>query len=387
MRAGGRQSGSCHQVVARGAKEVETLMGYGLTVGQHTLYRCSTGLLGAAQGLVLQRGNTALLVSWGRILVYGLAVALEVFLEIIDEGHRLIEEGLIFTAVHEQGLRTEHFRYLREDGGAAHGDESVGEAADSGVCGDAGESVGAAALHADHQLAAADGLPLCLARVFCQLLHDFDAVCDFIVGFLRYQETDTFRIVFTDIVLQYVNVAVLTAQAQHQHAAGIGMVDEIGEDLTCMLLIVAHLGAAVRVGEGDDALHAAGNQRLASLLNGLGHIVDTAYGGDDPDLVPDADLAVLPAIALEEALFPGRERAEVPIIGIGKQLSETRLHVVGVDPGACPDLCGGNTDGIAVLYNRSACRDVLQCKFVSLGDVLNESDLGAVLQLDQAAFL
>ena len=56
-----------------------------------------------------------------------------------------------------------------------------------------------------------------------------------------------------------------------------------------MLLVVTHLGTAIGVWESHHIFYGSAYEALSLALNGLGNVIDAAYGGDDPDLVADAD--------------------------------------------------------------------------------------------------
>ena len=99
----------------------------------------------------------------------------KIVLKVVDQRHGFFKERLIFTAVHEQGFRANisgtsvrivvpPFEIRRSE-----------NAPTVGVRGDAGETVGAAAFHADHQLTAAYGLSVEGTHVRSQILQDFQS--------------------------------------------------------------------------------------------------------------------------------------------------------------------------------------------------------------------
>lgn len=206
---GCRQCGGRYQIVARGAEQVQTVLLDALAVGQYVNYQSAAGLLRAAEGLVLQGGDAALLVAGGRVLVYGLIVTLEVVLEIVDEINGVLEYLLVLAAVHEYRLSAEHLRHFGQNSRAALGDEQVGERSDRRVSGYAGQTVRAAALHAYDQLAAAYRLSAEAVRVLDELLYQLNGIGYLILGFLTYKELDAIFVVIADVRLEDVNVAVL----------------------------------------------------------------------------------------------------------------------------------------------------------------------------------
>lgn len=70
------------------------------------------------------------------------------------------------------------------------------------------------------------------------------------------------------------------------------MMDQVGKDLPRVVLIFAHLGAAVGMGEGNDGVNAAADQILSLSRDCCGDIVHAAYGRDDPQLIAHACLSV-----------------------------------------------------------------------------------------------
>ena len=69
------------------------------------------------------------------------------------------------------------------------------------------------------------------------------------------------------------------------------MADQITKDTTGMLLIVSRLGTAIGMGPSVDTRHAASDIVGDYPCQRFGHAVDTAHGGDDPDLIADAHTA------------------------------------------------------------------------------------------------
>ena len=180
---------------------------------------------------------------------------LKVIFKIIDQIDGLVKQSFVFTAVHQKCFRSEHFRNFGEDRCSAAGDQTVGKSADHRIGCDAGQSVGAAAFHTDDQFACGNRFPLERSGVFGEFTNDLKSLGDLIVTFLRHKKTDAVRIIIADVVFQLVDAAVFAAKSEHKDAACIRMVDQIGEDLTGMLLIVSHLGAAVRMRKCGDLFH------------------------------------------------------------------------------------------------------------------------------------
>jgi hypothetical protein len=112
---------------------------------------------GAALGHRSQRfledgGQAALLVAGRGIVVHLAAIARGVILPPVNALDDLGADLRRHRAAGQQVFGTVDFRGFRQDGGAAMGDQQIGCGAQRRVGGDAGIAVGAAALHADHQM-------------------------------------------------------------------------------------------------------------------------------------------------------------------------------------------------------------------------------------------
>ena len=151
----------------------------------------------------------------------------EIVLEIVDKGHGLTEHRLAFAAIHEQCFRTEHFRHLGEDGGSPPGDELVGKGADGGVGRNAAEAVAAAALETDDQLLRGNGDALPGGSLVDELPQQRFPCGQLILHLLAHQRAHTGERFFPQIGPEGIHTAVFTAQAQHQHAPGIGVADQV----------------------------------------------------------------------------------------------------------------------------------------------------------------
>ena len=92
-----------------------------------------------------------------------------------------------------------------------------------------------------------------------------------------------------------------------------------------MLLVVTHLGTAIGVWESRHIFYGSAYEALSLTLNGLGNVIDTAYSGDDPDLVADADFSVRPAVTVKEAFFRWRGSSFLFVVGVGEQIAQPGL--------------------------------------------------------------
>ena len=187
------------QVVAGAVQHVQALGGNGLAVVDDIHDRRGAALLHAAAGLVLQRRDAALLVARARVVVDDLIVADEVLFEAVDHPDGLLKDLLVLATVHQEALGTEHLGHLGQHGGAAAGAQHIAEAANRRVGGDAGQTVRAAALHADDQLTGRDRLTLKLRGVGGQLFQDLASRNQLVLNVLAGQELDAVMVVVAQL--------------------------------------------------------------------------------------------------------------------------------------------------------------------------------------------
>ena len=209
-----------------------------------------------------------------------------------------------------------------------------------------------------------------LRRVVAKFFDERDSVGDFIFAVLCIQKPDPVRVICTEIGFQYINVAVLAAKTEHKHATRIRMPDQISENCTRHLLVVAHLRAAVWMWEGTDRINARAQKALCGAFNGSSGIIDTTNGRDDPDFVAHADGSIASSISVKIAWRCGGRCGCLWGINIIQKLAETGFHIVRMYPCTGRNVLCGGADRIAVFYHRIALGVCLQGKFVSLRNVL-----------------
>ena len=189
---------------------------------------------------------------------------------------------------------------------------------------------------------------------------------------LALQKRYSLRVPVPQQLFQLPDVAVFAAQTQHQHASGVGMADQIAEDLAGMLLIVSGLGAAIGMGPGVNTGDAAPDRMDGYAGQRLGYTVDAAHGGDDPDLIADAHAALAP----EPPEGPGGGRGFLYRSDGGGGdglLIEGGGQIMAVDPVPHVDGLGGVPDGKAVLHHGGPGGDIRQRQLVALRNVLPQS--------------
>ena len=294
--------------------------------------------------------------------------------------------------VHQDGFGAEHFGDFGEDRGAALGYDPVGEDAQERVGRYAGKAVGTAAFKADTQLAHRYFHPAvlgCGGEDFAQLLK---AVFDLVAHFLAGEHAHAGGLNGADEFAESVELVVFAAEADDEHAAGVGMMDHVGEDATGVFMVVAKLGAAVVVGECDDGVDgtfATGDFGLETADNLLADAVDAAHGGDDPYLVADAHLTVATAETHERAA--DRRRGDFHQRGVVTIVQ--KAFQIGFYAGMV-DLRAGRRIACQMPYREPvfnyvfSLTRVLEKDLMTAGDVFQEGDtkdifaFGKVLQGD-----
>lgn len=146
-RGGHRRRGD--EVVAGAVEHVEAVSRHRVAVAYHVRDRGRSALLDAAAGLVFKRRDPAFFVARRRVFVDGLVMADEVVFEVVQHFRGFVENFAADAAVEQHPFRAEHFGDFCKHGASAARYHHVAEDADRRVRRDAGEAVGAAALHAD----------------------------------------------------------------------------------------------------------------------------------------------------------------------------------------------------------------------------------------------
>ena len=374
MGSRGRQSRGGDQIVARAAEQVQAPGRHPVSVVQHVHHRSGSTLLDTAAGFLLQGGDTAGFVAGAGVLINRLSVAKEIVPEAADHVRGLAEHLLIDTAVHEQAFGTEHLRHLREHRGAALGDEHIGEAAHHGVGRDAGKAVGAAAFHADHQFRRRDLLSVKTGGIAGAGFQQFPAFGKLVLHFLADQELHPIPVEVAQFRKELLPGQVLTAEAQDQHSTRVGMLRKGGQELSGTGMVRSGLGTAKGVRKGIEAVNSPTDQILALLHQGLCHIVDTAHGGDDPDLVADTHGAVTAAVSEVCSGLPLLESTALGSIGERRLSGKVRGHIMGMDPLAGRHRDRGMADRKAVFDHLLPRRKGDQGHLMSLGDVSQGRD-------------
>ena len=122
-------------------------------------------------------------------------------------------------------------------------------------------------------------LALELTGVSRQLLQDAAGGGELVVHVLAGQELDAVVVILAQLFDELVVLQVLAAQMEHEDRSGVRVADQRSQQLAGLCMVVAGLAAAKRMGEGVQALDAAGDEVLIIGDHLLGDVVDTADRG------------------------------------------------------------------------------------------------------------
>ena len=178
-----------------------------------------------------------------------------------------------------------------QEGGAPLLYDAVYGQTQGGVGGDAGGGVGAAALQPQNKLRDGEGFPLLQRQLEGKLPGDTHARFHGLQGAALFLNIEIFHGLarLGDQGGQVLGVDALTAQADHQHCAKVGVAANTGQGVDGLLKVFAVLAAAVDMGESNCPLHLTGHQ--------FGRVVGTEHRWDDGNVVAHAEGAVRAPIA------------------------------------------------------------------------------------------
>ena len=203
---------------------------------------------------------------------------------------------------------------------------------------DSRQSVAAAALQAHDQLVCRHCRPLGLLCIPGQFIQQLQACLYFVLNLLRDQEFNTVRINVPQHFLENAQVVILTAKAQHQHTARIGMVHHGGQKLLRIFEVVSQLRAAIRMDKAMNAVNTIPVQFVSQALKRFCRPVHAADRIDNPDLIPDSDPSVLTHITLKGCFPVPGQAAGMRMIRVLQQPGKIRLHIVRMYPAACRNI-------------------------------------------------
>ena len=259
-------------------------------------------------------------------------VVFKILFKIVYQLHRLIEQFPVLTPVHEQRFRTEHFRNFRQNRRAFFADEQIGKLSDQRICRNAGKSVASAAFHADDEFRYADFFPLKTRCVGNQFIQQFSARLHLVFRFLADKEFHSVRIHFPDIRFQNIDIAVFASKSEHQYAAGIGMLNQIRQYGSRVLLVVAHLGTSIRMRKSNNFFYRPFQPFVRRFGERGGYIVHAANRRNYPDFISHPDLAIRPLIPHKYSVGCGLFFDRSRFIIVFQQVSERSLYIVRMYP-------------------------------------------------------
>ena len=219
-----------------------------------------------------------------------------------------------------------------------------------------------------------------------KFLEDIAGSGELVVHLLTGEELHTVVVVLAQLFHELIVLQVLAAQMQHQNGGSIGVAHQRSQQFAGLCMVVAGLAAAEGMGEGVQTLDGTGDQILIVGYHLLGDIVHAAHSGDDPDLVADGGAAVLAAEAHKGLRLDLGQGSQIRggVVAVLHLAGQVGVHVMGVHPGTGGGVCGGVTDGEAVLDDVLAVLNGLDCHLVTLRDILQCGD-GKAVHLHQRA--
>ena len=152
---------------------------------------------------------------------------------IIDDD--VVEHRSFDGTIHQQLFGAEHLRNLGQQHAAADRRHAIGDAAEQCVGADAAESVRPAALVAEHEVRRAALRASIATHSLDELRNRARSLLELVDHVLRVEERDAIAVDWTGETHQLVELIVLAAEAEDQHAAGIGMAHQAGEDMLRVL--------------------------------------------------------------------------------------------------------------------------------------------------------
>ena len=118
------------------------------------------------------------------------------------------------------------------------------------------------------------------------------------------QQLDTALVVVAQHSHEVLRLVVLTSQAQHQYATGIGVQTDVAQHLAGVLVVLRELRAAIVVVPSPYGINTFFFSLFTKLFGQtLGSTVHTAHSGHNPYFVAHTNIAVLTDISLKGSLF------------------------------------------------------------------------------------
>jgi len=306
-------------------------------------------------------------------------VLAEVVAEVVHQIDGVVVGAGVGGAIKQHLLSAKHLWNFGQDSGSTDGGQFVGDPANQGVGGNAGESIGSAALHADDQFAGGDGGALELAGVLGEFADQIHAIFQLVIDVLRIEVAEAVSLSTTQAGNKILHLVVFTPQTEQEDRSGIGMVGQTRKQLLRIDQIVAELRAAEGMIEGVDAIDGAAAQLLVGEIgNARRGVVHTADGIDDPDFIANAHRAIGTAVALKGSGLGGgrgfvRRGFEVAALQAGGHGADQVMRV-NVLTGA--NILAGYADGVAILDDGFSGAKVAESNLVSRLNIGQGGEIG-----------
>jgi len=169
-------------------------------------------------------------VALGRVLGDRLTVVGEVALELVHQPDDAVEHPAVGRARHQQVFGAEDLGDLGQDRAASRPGHRIADPPDQRIGGEPAQSVGAAALDPDDELAQRQPLPPGLCGAGDEGLDELEAALDLVALTLSGEREDVGARRLGDRGEERVELVRLAPETDDQHAAGIGVAGQRGED-------------------------------------------------------------------------------------------------------------------------------------------------------------
>ena len=237
---------------------------------------------------------------------------LEIFFEVVDQIHGLFKQLFICTTIHQLGLGAKHLRNLGQNSSPSFRNQQVGKGTDCRIGCNTGQTIRAAAFHADDQLAAAD-------RFAVKKLPAYSASSDkkcLSITRSHYRTLDRREILHDlDHIPQYIlfNMSILlfSQPDQDKYSACIRMIDQIGKNLPGVFWSSPSGNIHTDV-EKRHCFNRTLDKILCFVFYRGGNIIYTSYSRDDPKFVANPTFPSARRKPWKNAFF-GRDECLYPV--------------------------------------------------------------------------
>ena len=242
----------------------------------------------------------------------------EIILEIIYKRNRLIKNFFIYTSVHQNRFRTEHFRYFRKHRTSALAYKLIGKSSYKRICGKSRKAVTAAALQTDNKLRHITFFTFLIFRIFGKLAYKTQPLTDFIIKILRTHKFNSVFVNFTENCFKYGNIIIFAAQSQHKHTCRIRVIDKTLKDVLSHFLVVAKLRTTKRMYIIKHTVTHISVQLISLSCKYFGRLVHAADSVHNPNFISYTDFAVCTSVTHKSAFFRFRHFVSLRFVFVFK---------------------------------------------------------------------